>query len=319
MAARATGPGAFRGSALSTTCSPGPRVKGARPGRSTVPRHPMRHGDPGGHAVRGQLPGQGRRAVRGLVSGVGPGDAAAGAGPEGEGAVARCGGGDAADGAVQPVGDGAEGVVVEGGHAAGVEGAVGTQAVPAFPDGGGSLDDRVEPGGALGLGEQPVRDVEVAGLGECVADERGADEAGGDAGVVAQDEGGEPVAYPGARRGRRAGRRRWRGSRPWGCRSSSGRRAGRTGRGTRRRLRPRVRRSAGRRRRCRVPARTRPGGGRSGRSGRWRRGGGRCGRAAGSSGGAAGSSQSPSWNPLSHSRVRPARRSTRSTQARPVG
>lgn len=54
---------------------------------------------------------------------------------------------------MQPVGDGTEGVVVEAGHFAGVDGAVFEQAVPAFPDGGGALGDAVEPGGAFGLGE----------------------------------------------------------------------------------------------------------------------------------------------------------------------
>ena len=94
--------------------------------------------------------------------------------------------------AVQPVGDGAQRVVVERRHAAGVDAAVGSQAVPALPDGGGAHRHRVQPGRALGLQQQPVGDVDVAGAGQRVADQRRSDEAGGD-----------PESLPSAR-GRRA-------------------------------------------------------------------------------------------------------------------
>ena len=53
--------------------------------------------------------------------------------------------------------------MVERGHAAGVDPAVGQHAVPALPDRGGAHGHRVQPRRALGLQQQPVRDVDVPG------------------------------------------------------------------------------------------------------------------------------------------------------------
>ena len=86
----------------------------------------------------------------------------------------RC---EARDGAVQPVGDRAERVVVERGHLAGVDRAVGQQAVPALPHGRRAHRHGVQPRRALGLQQQALGGVEVPAVGQGVGHERRADEA----------------------------------------------------------------------------------------------------------------------------------------------
>ena len=84
-------------------------------------------------------------------------EAAAGLGRDQHPGVAGLQRRDAADGAVHPVGDGAEGVVVEAGHLAGVDGAVGQHRVPALPDRRRAHGHRVEPRRALPLEQQRGR------------------------------------------------------------------------------------------------------------------------------------------------------------------
>lgn len=152
------------------------------------------HGDLGLDADRSGLPGDRGGSVGRLMAGTGPRDGAAGAGPEGKcGSTRRCDL-DASDDSVEPVGDRTESVVIEGGHAAWVKCSVRAETVPAFPDGGGAHGDGVEPRRAFGLQKQMVGAVEVAGIRQCVADERGPDEACGDTRVVLVDEFGKTVA-----------------------------------------------------------------------------------------------------------------------------
>ena len=137
-----------------------------------------------------------RPSIRCFVFGAGVGEAPAGAGGDQQPPIAggcRC---EAADDPVQPVGDGAEGVVVERGHVTGVDPAVGEQAVPAFPDGGGAHGDGVDPGRAFLLGEQLVGGVVGADAAEGVADQWGADEAGRDPVIGSPDQLDQPP--PGA-------------------------------------------------------------------------------------------------------------------------
>ena len=88
--------------------------------------------------------------------------------------------GEARERAVQPVGHRAQGVVVERVHLARVDAAVGQHGVPALPHRGRPHRHRVQPGGAARLQHQPVGHVEVAGAGQGVHDQRGADEPGAD-------------------------------------------------------------------------------------------------------------------------------------------
>ena len=134
--------------------------------------------------------------------------------PPGRGAirtsrVARLERGDAADGPVHPVGDRAEGVVVEAGHLAGVDGAVGQHRVPALPDRRRAHGHRVEPGGALGLQQQPVGVVQVAGAGQGVGHERRAGEPGLDVEPALRDQLGQPLAGQLDEARRRGCRTRW--------------------------------------------------------------------------------------------------------------
>src|SRR5215204_5106794 len=74
-----------------------------------------------------------RGSVWGVVPDRAVAEPAAGAGCDGERAVAGGEGGEAADDAVQVVGDGAECVVVERGHVARVDAPVGEHGVPPLP------------------------------------------------------------------------------------------------------------------------------------------------------------------------------------------
>ena len=124
----------------------------------------------------------------------GAGEPAARPRADGQASIAGRGGRQAPHDAVQPVGHRAEGVVVERGHLAGVDRAVGQQAVPALPGGGGPHRHLVEPRRAGALRQQaegvPLR----PRAAERVAEQRRADEAGGDAVIALADEFGEPRA-----------------------------------------------------------------------------------------------------------------------------
>ena len=185
--------------------------------------------DVDGVAVGGAPPAAFDPAVAGVECTVGPVEAETWGGGEADGVVAGGGGLDAGDDLVEPVGDGAEGVVVEGGHVAGVDGAVGQHGVPAFPDGGGAHGHGVQPGRAGVLQQQPVGVVDVSGLRQRPGDERGAGEPGADRVVAVGDDLGEPVPGRGSADHGRAGRSRWRGRRRWRSRTGWCRRRGRSG------------------------------------------------------------------------------------------
>jgi hypothetical protein len=78
--------------------------------------------------------------------------------------------------AVQPVDDGAERVVVERGHLAGVDRAVRQHPVPAFPHRGRAHRDGVQPRREAGLKKESPSNVGVAGVDEGIEDERRADD-----------------------------------------------------------------------------------------------------------------------------------------------
>src|SRR5437879_9041508 len=82
--------------------------------------------------------------------------------------------------AMQPVGDGSEGVVVERGHLAGIDRAVRTEAVPALPDGGRSHRHWIEPRWAFTLSKQVVGEVKLPNAAQGIANQRRAHEAGAD-------------------------------------------------------------------------------------------------------------------------------------------
>src|SRR5207248_11007863 len=74
--------------------------------------------------------------------------------------------------ALQPVGNSTKRVVIEGGHLARIDRAIGTLAVPAFPDSGGSHRHRIEPRGAFALGEQAVGSIILSNAAQRITDER---------------------------------------------------------------------------------------------------------------------------------------------------
>ena len=140
--------------------------------------------DAGGSAI----PAHDRFAVGSVVSRFGEVELRGRVRPDGDLAVSRCGGSESGHAPVHPVRDRAERVVVERGHLARVDRAVGQHAVPPLPDGRGAHPDGVEPGRQLGLEQQPMRVVDVTGDLECVADQRRADESRADAPVAVADE-----------------------------------------------------------------------------------------------------------------------------------
>ena len=85
---------------------------------------------------------------------------------------------DSGDMTEQPFPDGAEGVMVEGVHLRIEEAFRLRPAVPAFPDGGGAVEDRIEPGRIIIAQKQPVSDVGMAGQGKRGIEVADADEAG---------------------------------------------------------------------------------------------------------------------------------------------
>ena len=163
--------------------------------------------DHGGRRLRGEVhaqlelwslaaPGDRNGAVGGLEGRLGVGEAATGPGLDV--VVATAGGADGQAGhpSVEEVADGTEGVVVERGHLAGVDRAVGQHAVPALPDRGRPHPHLVEPRRALVLQQQEVGVVEVAGVDEGVEHQRRPEEPRADPVPVGLDDLGQPPAGP---------------------------------------------------------------------------------------------------------------------------
>ena len=92
-----------------------------------------------------------------------------------------------------PVGHGTVGVVVEGIHVRGPEGAVRLDAVPVFPDGGGAFGDGIEPAGILPAEHQVPGHVRMTVVREHMENIGRADEAGAELGAVRPDHGGQGV------------------------------------------------------------------------------------------------------------------------------
>ena len=103
----------------------------------------------------------------------------------------RC---DPANNLMHPVRHRAESVVIEARHLARVDGAVGQHRVPALPDRCRAHRDRIEPGRAFGLQQQPVGGVKMPGLGQGMSDERCPREAGLDVVATLGDQLVEPVS-----------------------------------------------------------------------------------------------------------------------------
>lgn len=81
---------------------------------------------------------------------------------------------------MHPAGHRAQGIVVETGHVAGVDAAVGQHAVPALPDSRRAHGNWIEPAGAFPMQQHAVEDVGLARLGQRVAKVWCPREAGGD-------------------------------------------------------------------------------------------------------------------------------------------
>ncbi len=81
---------------------------------------------------------------------------------------------------MQPIGDRAEGVVVEGGHFAGIDRSHPAAGCPNAPKWWWPHRHRIEPRRALALEQQAVGGSVVAGVAQGIADERSADKAGAD-------------------------------------------------------------------------------------------------------------------------------------------
>ena len=114
--------------------------------------------------------------------------------PDVEVAISRSGRCQATHGAVQPVGDGSQGVVVERVHLARIDRAVREQAVPALPDGGGSHRHRIEPRWAFALREQVEGGVVLPDAAQRITDERRPHKAGADVVSALAHECGQPFA-----------------------------------------------------------------------------------------------------------------------------
>ena len=140
--------------------------------------------------VVGESPRDGYAAERGRELGTGVGQRASRPGFEDDVTVAglRRVELQAGDGQDHPRADGAVGVVVEGVQALVLKSFFRRPAVPAFPDGGGSVFHGEQPGGKGLLFEQPVGDIEVAVALKDVEDVGRADEAGAEVVVVFLDE-----------------------------------------------------------------------------------------------------------------------------------
>ena len=86
-------------------------------------------------------------------------------------------GGDAGSRLPQPLADAAVGIVVEAVHAARTHALLDHVAVPALPDGGGAVIDRIEPAGVLVLQQEGIGHVVEAAGGEGGHEDAGAEEA----------------------------------------------------------------------------------------------------------------------------------------------
>ncbi len=128
------------------------------------------------------------RAVRALMARLGPGESATRHRRDAESLVAGFEELEAGDVLVQEGDDGAFAVVVQ----RGVRVAVGVDATPLLPDGGGAAVDHDEPGGFAVLEQQVVGDVEVSGVGEDREKERGGEESGCEVGARRADELDQP-------------------------------------------------------------------------------------------------------------------------------
>src|SRR5437763_1148126 len=100
--------------------------------------------------------------------------------PDIEVAIPRTGRREATHGAVQPVGDGAKGIVVERRHLVRIDRAVRAEAVPALPDGGGTHCYRIEPRRAVALIEQVEGGLVLSGAAQSVTHQRRPHVAGAD-------------------------------------------------------------------------------------------------------------------------------------------
>ena len=138
-------------------CRPGPDLdRRAAVGQRHLRRRVRRHGRLEGERRPVEGPRHRRRAVGRLVRRLGRRDARTGARGDPQRPVARLGGGETRDRAVQPVGHRAERVVVERGHLARVDRAVREHRVPALPDRRRAHRHRVEPRRVLPLEQQLV-------------------------------------------------------------------------------------------------------------------------------------------------------------------
>src|SRR5215472_8059812 len=82
--------------------------------------------------------------------------------------------------------------MIERCHLSRINRAVGTQAVPALPDGSCAHGHRIEPGGALLLDEKAKRGVVLADIAEGIRDQGRSDKAGRDVIVTVAHNLGEP-------------------------------------------------------------------------------------------------------------------------------
>src|SRR3989442_3800729 len=82
--------------------------------------------------------------------------------------------------AMQPIGHGSQGVVVERGHLSGIDRAVRKEAVPALPDGGRPHRHRIEPRRAFALDEQVKGSLNLPDAAQSITYQRRPHEAGPD-------------------------------------------------------------------------------------------------------------------------------------------
>src|SRR5262245_41407499 len=101
----------------------------------------------------------------------------------------RC---EAGDDSMEPVTNGAEGVVIERRHWAGIEWPVWEEAVPPLPDRRRSHRDRIQPGRAFTLEEEPIGEPELPDAAQGIAEDGCTEEAGADPVTVLTDEIREP-------------------------------------------------------------------------------------------------------------------------------
>src|SRR5437016_13454310 len=114
--------------------------------------------------------------------------------PDVQVAIPRLGRREAAHRAVQPVGNGSQGIVVERGHLAGIDRSVRAQAVPALPDGSGPHRHWIEPRWAIALCKQAVGGLILPDAAQGIADQRRPYEAGADMVPTLAHERGQPFA-----------------------------------------------------------------------------------------------------------------------------